>query len=1024
MNPKNLFLLFSLFFSFIYLPAQQSVLYFHELNSQGKLSQTTNEFVFRDSRGFIWISSNDGLNRYDGLNVEVYKPGKKPNSILGNNIQSNFFEDKQGRIWFSTYEAINCYRPSSNDFASLQLTIHGDTLDSEYHIFHYDQAKDLLWLKIRNAIYTYNFKNKIFSETMAKGPFGFRFLVAENKKTGQVESVINWSFGGALLKEVYSSTMNSAPVLDFKPEKVQKVLLQSADSLWVLTDKQLYRVVRQNQGAFVPQAVPLGDLPPEQLPLSMTFLKPGFLLFWLPEGGLASYNLRVDRIQRRWHAHAFNPPVRSELMGRNMYLDTYANIWLSIPGLGLRYANLNRKIFEYIPLSPLSNGREKSAITAMQLLPNGQIILADRNKGILIFSSAKGLSSPQNAELLLNNEVYAILPDSTDRAFLFTFKEIYLYEAAPHRITKVGENTSFIFSTSRLNNGQVLASAYFPLKLRFWQPKQLKFSEPIRGIPFPEHKIKDVFQDRKDRVYLPYNDEFILVGTLLKDSFALRKKIAIKGTVNGHFDDPRTGKMWVATTHDLFVIDQKNLQWNTVDAVGQGTQQATSSLVADLKGALWLGSNNGLYYFDPQKKRNKHYKVTEGLPDIEFRLKGAANDSKGKVLMATRNGLIYFDPLNTPGLIDTPKIVLLKYMASNGPKDNLQLVFNQKKISRPFNSSLYFHFQGIEYSNPVEVQLQYRLWPLEKEWITVSNGDGKIRYTELRAGNYTFEARAISADSVYSDQPLHIPVKIAKPYWETTGFRLVAILIILIAATAVGWFIAQQRIKKQKQKQQTIEEERNRMMEDLHDGIGFDLTAIKAISEKSIITSKDQVFRQQFEKVFIRSQDAMRTMTEISRATDDQYNSLEAFVEWVKEKVEIFIADMEISPDIQNNIPKQGSGVKIGAEARQNLWLVIKETLNNMAKHSGTDRISLWFSLHHNVIHIHLQDYGKGFDLDTTKLGRGMRNMPKRMKNINGSFELQSSETGTIVKLSLPIISYQNIGKQFFYSLKKYLKQD
>ena len=101
--------------------------------------------------------------------------------------------------------------------------------------------------------------------------------------------------------------------------------------------------------------------------------------------------------------------------------------------------------------------------------------------------------------------------------------------------------------------------------------------------------------------------------------------------------------------------------------------------------------------------------------------------------------------------------------------------------------------------------------------------------------------------------------------------------------------------------------------------------------------------------------------------------------------------------------PKVGLDTTIGAEARQNLWLVIKETLNNVAKHSGANQATLRFEVNKNSVMIEIQDNGRGFNPDKLRKGRGMRNMPKRMKNIGGSFEIITQPQGTLVQLSAPI---------------------
>ncbi|MBK9488749.1 MAG: hypothetical protein IPO07_08095 [Haliscomenobacter sp.] len=169
--------------------------------------------------------------------------------------------------------------------------------------------------------------------------------------------------------------------------------------------------------------------------------------------------------------------------------------------------------------------------------------------------------------------------------------------------------------------------------------------------------------------------------------------------------------------------------------------------------------------------------------------------------------------------------------------------------------------------------------------------------------------------------------------------------------------------------------------------------------------------------MFNRAQDAIRTMGEVFRATDEQYSTLGAFLNWVQEKVQSFMQDVEMGLFI--TAPTEELDTTIGAEARQNLWLVIKETLNNMAKHSGATQASLAFKVSKDQVIIEIQDNGKGFDPDQLRKGRGMRNMPKRMKNIGGSFEILTQSKGTLVKLSAPINKINQIDAVLFKRLVK-----
>lgn len=1001
MNRHRILLVLFLCIRFL-LSAQQSVLFYHELNSQNNLSQTVNEFVFQDSRGFVWISSVDGLNRFDGQNVEVFKPGKASNSIYGQNIQSNFFEDKFGNIWFSTYEAINCFRPKSNDFSHFQINVNGEKKNTDYHVFHLDKQNSKLWVKIGKAIFTFDTQRHTDTNAIIDQIDGFRFLVGKKSKTDQLETIWNWSFDGQTLRQIYPSVKGAFPLdLDFKPASIQQAIILNSDSIWVLATTGLFCINRNMDGTFSKRAIsPLGMLPGE-IPLNFIALNSTQLLFWMPDGKLVAYHTKQNRLLRTWYLHAFNPPINTDLVGRNMYITPHNIIWLSIPGLGLRYTNINRNLFEYLPLTVSPTGQEKSKITTIAKLSTGKIVLTDIRQGLVIYDPVSGFSRPNHSALLKNIEVYSSMIDKQDNVYLFTAAKTYVYNGKTNDLIDQEKNTNQIVFTSTLRNQQTLAGSFKMARLvdlssSVQKPKAIKGLDHL--FPF----FNSMYLDKRGTYFLPFNAEYILACRMVKDSFVIQKKIEIRGVINGFVEDPKNNKIWVASSYGLYVINKTNLTWEAVYANDQSTQQSIQGILPDQSGNLWLGTNNGLVRYDPRTNKSRVFSVVDGLPDNAFTPQACIATNDGKMLFATSNGLVRFDPLQELLIKDEPKIVLLEFNAIKQRKDSLQKAIIKRKINLPFRSNtISFRFQGIEYADPAHVELYYRLEPAEKGWIKIDNAQGKVRYPNLPAGHYTLKLHAKSAAGIWAKEPLVFHINITTPFQQTSIFWLLILVLVSWVGFQVTKYYFNYQLRDQKAKQELIEAERNRMMEDLHDGIGSDLTAIKAISEKFMLTTQDQPLQEKFRKILTRSQEAIRTMSEITRATDEQYSALSAFLEWVREKVEEFIQD--VGMDINIELPIVASEIGIGAEARQNVWFVIKETLNNMAKHANADRAGLRVFLQSNLAVFEIQDNGIGFKMDSLRKGRGMRNMPKRMKNIKGTFLVLPQKQGTLVELKVPI---------------------
>jgi ligand-binding sensor domain-containing protein len=131
-------------------------LQFNQIASDKGLSEPTNHFVFNDSKGFTWISSIEGLNRYDGRRVKVYKSNPLDSlSLIDDNIQSPFFEDNEGNIWFTTVNGINCYRRKRDNFDRFTIKQNSIVPNSGYNALFLEQ-NHWLWIQVNDKLFKFD----------------------------------------------------------------------------------------------------------------------------------------------------------------------------------------------------------------------------------------------------------------------------------------------------------------------------------------------------------------------------------------------------------------------------------------------------------------------------------------------------------------------------------------------------------------------------------------------------------------------------------------------------------------------------------------------------------------------------------------------------------------------------------------------------------------------------------------------------------------------------------------------------
>ena len=178
--------------------AQVKENYFKTLTPNDGLLGNLNAFIFKDSRGFLWVSSMQGLNRYDGQRVRTYThDAANPHALLNSNIQSEFYEDKNGDIWFCTVEAIHVYRHKQDHFDRFQIkdTL-GEPILTNYYLFHLD-TEGYLWIRVgkdeKGMLYRWHTNGKDDAR-MLHDIVGVRAKVEVNDR-GLVSSVMTCMWG-------------------------------------------------------------------------------------------------------------------------------------------------------------------------------------------------------------------------------------------------------------------------------------------------------------------------------------------------------------------------------------------------------------------------------------------------------------------------------------------------------------------------------------------------------------------------------------------------------------------------------------------------------------------------------------------------------------------------------------------------------------------------------------------------------------------------------------------------------------
>jgi two-component system sensor histidine kinase DesK len=209
-----------------------------------------------------------------------------------------------------------------------------------------------------------------------------------------------------------------------------------------------------------------------------------------------------------------------------------------------------------------------------------------------------------------------------------------------------------------------------------------------------------------------------------------------------------------------------------------------------------------------------------------------------------------------------------------------------------------------------------------------------------------------------------------------------------------------QLLQKELEKQKSIEQERERISHDMHDDLGAGISALKLQAEFLKQKAEDEDLINDINELLKTSEEMNISMREMLWSLNSGNDTVESFVDYAKIYAESFLKKTAIQLNFENNTVN--SVVPISAELRRNMFLCLKESLNNAYKYSGADQLKLSFSFYKEYLTMNISDNGRGFKIENAT-GNGLRNMERRMKESCGAFEISSTEKGTSIFFKINI---------------------
>jgi ligand-binding sensor domain-containing protein/signal transduction histidine kinase len=474
------------------------------------------------------------------------------------------------------------------------------------------------------------------------------------------------------------------------------------------------------------------------------------------------------------------------------------------------------------------------------------------------------------------------------------------------------------------------------------------------------------------------------------------------GVLAVHLD--RRERLWIATSggglarlDNLAAEKPHFVTYTTADGLLSNNLRC---LAEDGQGHIYIGSVRGVDRLDPQTGYIRHYTTDNGLAN-DF-VTCVLRDPNDTMWFGTLKGLSRLLP-EPENRLPAPQVFIsdLQMASVRQPVSELGESYLSGFELDADQNRVQISFFGLNYSTGEVLRYQYKLEGAAADW-SLPAPQRTVDYASLQPGVYRFLVRAVLADGTVSERPAQLSFTILPPVWRRWWF----ITLMTLSLAALVYAAYRYRLKRLLE----VERVRIRIATDLHDDIGASLSRMAILSEvvKQQTGALNMTTHQMLTDIAGSARSLVDSMSDIVWAIDPRKDDLRS----VAQRIRQFASDVLESQQIRWSFetPAELEKIKLSPDERRQLYLIFKEAINNIAKHSGAGEAKLRIFLTGNKLCGEVEDNGRGFALPDPEVsfvgmgGNGLRNMQARAREVGGTLDIDSgSGKGSRLTLLLPV---------------------
>jgi ligand-binding sensor domain-containing protein/signal transduction histidine kinase/DNA-binding response OmpR family regulator len=798
-NKKTIFGFLLLFISIQVIAKDPYSICFNHIGLNNGLSQSTVFSIAQDRQGNLWFATYDGINKYDGYNFTVYRHKQNDPTSIANDISRVVTVDSRNRLWIGTRSGLSLYDRSKDLFRNYSYTV-GKQNIAVNAIFEYTPG--YLLLSTNAGLLMFQIAKEKFYSHLLPASIGRLSATHFSKQNGNLYIGTD---NGLFCYSTKNKTVEY--IRSLGRVRIQYILPQNEQRIWIATEGNglyLYNPANKSSKNYRRSPSNKNSLISNYI-RSLAFDRQNRL--WIGTyNGLSIYNENTDNF-----SSYINNPIDNQSLSQNsvksIFMDSQGGMWLGTYFGGLNYYHPLRNRFEHLVHNPFENSISDNVVSCMVEDRDHNLWIGTNNGGLDLYHPGSHLFThyplkDNSCDEATSNDIKTVFPDpSSSQIYVGAHAGgLCILQPASRQIKRFNTTNSAIPSNDvyailpdmggDLWIGTLMGLAKFnKVTQQFTPVRRSADNAPIIN------RITTLFKDNRNRLWIGSENGLQIFnvqnGSLQRQVILPREALYNHSFVNCIYE-AKNGIFWIGTRNGLFGFNERNNQtvhYSTEDVL---PNNVVYGILEDSFGRLWISTNKGICCFNPRTRKARNYTEDDGLQSNQFNNASFCRTLNGEMFFGGVNGISTFRPELITDNPYTPKVVITELSLFNKtvrPDDETgileQNICDTKKIVlNAYQTSFTLGFVVSNYIAGKHNTFSYTLDGYDSKWYT-TNDLRQVSYSNLPQGHYVFKVKAANNDGKWNEEVTTLDIVIL-PIWYKTWW---AILLFIIALGVLAYFI-------------------------------------------------------------------------------------------------------------------------------------------------------------------------------------------------------------------------------------------